>query len=173
MGLFDDSGKSDKAVRAAVSTTIANGSTVTGDLSGDGDVVLDGLVVGNICCHRLTVGADGELQGEADVEELIVRGVVKGTVRARAASFTATARVYGDVEHDVLEVEAGAEIVGRYRRTKTATDGIERPADKAKVTARSGSMQREAPPQMPKRQNPASAPGAVREFPDTTGATQH
>lgn len=126
-----------------VATNIARGLVVTGDISGDGELRLDGSLRGNIACKRLVVGAEGELHGEVTVDALIVEGSITGTIKAKTVLLGATARVIGDVDHEVLEVHPGAEIEGRYTQVGFETAGKQRAVKSQKSLGR---MQKEAPP---------------------------
>src|SRR3979411_2526766 len=55
---------------------------ITGDLAGDGELQVDGKVNGNIRCARLVVGKDGAINGCVTADDVIVRGEVKGIIRA-------------------------------------------------------------------------------------------
>ncbi|RVU38574.1 polymer-forming cytoskeletal protein [Hwanghaeella grinnelliae] len=161
MGLFSDNAPKTAPRSTAMPTVIAAGTVITGDLSGGADVQLDGILHGNVDCAQLTIGATGQLHGEAVVENLVVFGEVHGEIRARKVRLGDTAKVYGDVDHEILEVEAGAEVEGRYSRAgveKTAGDGVKAHIP---IGLKSGAMQREAPPAAPSRKSNGAGDGAI------------
>lgn len=116
---------------------IAAGLTVVGEISGDGDVRLDGRLEGNVRCRALVIGAEGELVGKVTAQEVKVHGTVRGDIRATQVTLDSHATVLGDVQHEVLQVAAGARIEGRYSRglakveRKPATDAVKEPPPKA------------------------------------------
>lgn len=161
MGLFNDDAAKPKTASASMPTVIAAGTVITGDLSGGAEVQLDGVLNGNVECARLTIGASGQLNGQAVVEDLTVLGEVRGEIRSRKVRLGNTAKVYGDVDHEILEVEAGAEVEGRYSRA-----GVEKSAgDVAKahipLGMKSGAMQREVPPSAPSRKSNGASDSTV------------
>jgi cytoskeletal protein CcmA (bactofilin family) len=88
---------------------------ITGDLAGDGELQVDGKVNGNIRCARLVVGKDGAVSGSVTADEVIVRGRVKGVIRAQRVMLLDTARVESDIFHKTLTVETGACFEGEVR----------------------------------------------------------
>ncbi len=162
MGFFkEDAGKS-RRPSVVMPTVISTGTTVTGDLDGGADVQLDGVLKGNVRCTKLVVGASGALHGEALVKELVVLGEVSGKIKAHTVKIGGTARVLGDVEHEILEVEAGARVEGRYNRAGQSqqTDTNDEKAA-ISVDMKPSPMQREIPPTAPARKvNGAAKAGA-------------
>ena len=139
----------------AKATYIAEGLVVTGDITGEGELNLDGTLRGNISCKRLVVGATGALHGEVTVDALIVDGSIYGSVKAKTVLLGATARVIGDVDHEVLEVHSGAEIEGRYSQADFAVD-----SRKAKGL-KFGAMQKESLPVAPQGARPLAPQAAT------------
>jgi cytoskeletal protein CcmA (bactofilin family) len=88
---------------------------ITGDLAGDGELQVDGKVNGNIRCARLVVGKDGAINRCVTADEVIVRGGVKGVIRAHRVTLLDSARVESDIFHKTLTVEAGACFQGEVR----------------------------------------------------------
>ena len=161
MGFFSDDAPKAKTAPAAMPTVIAQGTVITGDLAGAADVQLDGILRGNVQCSGLTIGATGQLHGEAAVETLVVLGEVRGEIRARKVRLGSTAKVYGDVDHEILEVEAGAEVEGRYSRAGTGAAVEDAAKANIPIGVKSGAMQREAPPAAPSRKTNGAGDGAV------------
>ena len=169
MGLFSDNAPKPASRTSSMPTVIAAGTVITGDLSGGADVQLDGVLHGNVQCTQLTIGATGQLHGEAVVEDLVVLGEVHGEIRARKVRLGDTAKVYGDVDHEILEVEAGAEVEGRYSRAvadKSTGDGVKAHIP---IGVKTGAMQREAPPVAPSRKSNGSGEGAISTATATAG----
>lgn len=100
-------------------SVIAEGIEIGGELNGAGDVQLDGSFTGTIKCNALTIGRTGKLDGKVEAANVTILGLCKGEVRSKKVRLRNTAQVIGDVYHDVLEVEAGAKIEGRYSRKMT------------------------------------------------------
>ena len=70
---------------------------------------------------ELIVGEGGEVEGELQVGQVIVSGIVRGTIQAsRRIQITSTGRVFADVETPSLIVEDGATFEGRCAMSRDA-----------------------------------------------------
>jgi cytoskeletal protein CcmA (bactofilin family) len=102
--------------------------SLAGDIVSDGEVHVDGKVVGDVRCVTLVIGEGGGVTGEINAETVRVLGAVTGQITARAVELAKTARILGDITHDSLAVEAGAYVEGRFNRLQPgqpiAKDGI-------------------------------------------------
>lgn len=87
---------------------------IVGNISTVGELQLDGIVEGDVICSELTMGEHGGVTGTISAENLVIRGSVAGTMRARSVRLEKTAKVSGDVWHETLSVEAGARIEGQF-----------------------------------------------------------
>jgi cytoskeletal protein CcmA (bactofilin family) len=104
---------------------------LAGDIVSDGEVHVDGKVVGDVRCVILVIGEGGSVTGEINAETVRVLGAVTGQMTARAVELAKTARILGDITHDSLAVEAGAYVEGRFNRLQP--DRIATSADNAMV----------------------------------------
>jgi cytoskeletal protein CcmA (bactofilin family) len=101
---------------AGVPTIIDAEMTVKGNLTSEGELHIAGKVEGDVTVKMLTVGKDAAIRGTVTAEQVRVCGEITGSIRARAVTLAATARVIGDIHHDVLSMEAGALLDGHCRR---------------------------------------------------------
>jgi cytoskeletal protein CcmA (bactofilin family) len=99
-----------------VPSILSAGMVFRGDMTGTGDVQIDGSVFGKVEVGHLVIAEGGTVEGEIVARAVRISGTLHGTVRAETVSLTATARVQGDVWHDVLEIEAGAQLEGQCKR---------------------------------------------------------
>ena len=88
------------------------GLNIAGDLVTERDVQVDGLINGNVSCARLTIGTDGAIRGDIKANEVVVRGKVKGAIRATRVMLMESADVAGDIFYDRMSMEEGAHFVG-------------------------------------------------------------
>jgi cytoskeletal protein CcmA (bactofilin family) len=88
---------------------------IKGDFKSGGELHVEGTIEGDINVKTLTIGKEATIRGEVNAEQVRVRGSVIGCIRAHEVMLTATARVVGDVHHDVLSMEAGASLEGHCR----------------------------------------------------------
>ena len=120
------------AITAATPTrsVIEAGLSISGDLEGEGDVLINGHVRGNITCRTVTVGPDAAVDGGIVADEAIVRGRITGIIRAGEVRLEETGRIEGDVYHSRLAIAAGAVFDGTsYNRKepKRIETGKKRP----------------------------------------------
>jgi len=104
---------------STIATLIGAGTTVTGDLAFRGGLHLDGRIVGDVTGEpdgdtKLTIGAEGLIEGSVTVDDLVLGGTVQGDVTARErVELSAGAQVDGNVTYKVLQMAAGARVNGR------------------------------------------------------------
>jgi cytoskeletal protein CcmA (bactofilin family) len=118
---------------AAMPSIISEGLHVTGNLSCDGDVQIDGRVDGDIDARSLTIGENGTVDGSITADEVHVSGTLNGEINARTVVIARSAHVRGDVAHDVLSIESGAQFEGKSARR--AGTPVEHAAPAANVQA--------------------------------------
>jgi len=98
-------------------SVLAKGLVITGDLTTDGELQIDGLVTGNIRAESLTVGESSHVTGDIDAENVTIRGKVDGNIQGGDVVIAETASVRGDVTNKSLTIEPGAKIDGHCRHS--------------------------------------------------------
>jgi cytoskeletal protein CcmA (bactofilin family) len=88
---------------------------ITGDLQSEGEVQVDGQIKGDIRCAHLTVGKDAMIVGNITADEVVVRGRVKGVIRANRVILQDSSRVESEIFHKKLAIEEGAIFEGQSR----------------------------------------------------------
>jgi cytoskeletal protein CcmA (bactofilin family) len=91
---------------------------VTGTLTSNGDIQIDGKVEGNVHSISLTIGDKAYIEGDVVADEVVVRGRIKGGIRARKVLLTGTCHVEGDILHETFAVESGAFFEGNCRHAE-------------------------------------------------------
>jgi cytoskeletal protein CcmA (bactofilin family) len=97
-------------------SVLSSDLTVTGNLRTTGDVVIEGVVDGDIRAHLLTVGEGATIRGEIVADDIVINGRVIGRVRGLKVRLTSTARVEGDIIHKTIAIESGAHFEGSVQR---------------------------------------------------------
>lgn len=100
------------AARKATSVLSAD-LTFEGNVSGSGDLQVDGRIKGDVRVGRLVVGETGAVDGAVQGDLVEVRGRVVGSVTGKQVKLMSTAYVDGDVTHEQLSIEVGAYFQGR------------------------------------------------------------
>ena len=101
------------ARKAIACSLIAENVSISGDVTSEGDIQLDGAVHGDLRVGHLTIGETGQVEGAIAADVVDIRGRVAGTITAKTVRLHATARVDGDITQAQLAIDAGAQFVGR------------------------------------------------------------
>ena len=90
--------------------------TITGNVTGGGDLHVDGRIDGDVSCGAITLGKSGQISGNISATQAKIAGTVNGTVAAQTLTIESTARITGDLSYDSVAVEIGAQLEGRVKR---------------------------------------------------------
>jgi cytoskeletal protein CcmA (bactofilin family) len=102
---------------------IGKSITISGDLNGEEDLVIEGKVEGKVTLpnSQLTIGANGTIKAEVQAKSVVVIGRVAGNVRGtERVEIQATGIVEGDVIAPRLVVAEGAVVNGSIQMTTKA-----------------------------------------------------
>lgn len=94
-------------------SVVGAGLTVLGDVDCPGYLQVFGTVEGDVRARTLIVEIDGHIEGQVFAQKLVVGGSISGPVTATDIRIEATAKVMGNIMHNMLTVEPGAFIEGR------------------------------------------------------------
>ena len=108
----DDSKKLSKQV---IETIIGPSVKLDGDFLGEGDVVVEGIVNGNIKTKKyLRIEESAQINAEIEAEDAFIAGIVNGNLKVQnKLEITSTAKIKGDIETSLISVETGAIINGK------------------------------------------------------------
>jgi cytoskeletal protein CcmA (bactofilin family) len=95
---------------------IGPGLCIQGNVAGEAEVQIDGLVRGDVRVGKLSLGPQGKIEGSVVAVVAEIRGHIKGSMKARQVRLYGTARVEGDIAHEQLAMETGAVFEGRSVR---------------------------------------------------------
>ena len=111
--------------KLAVQTLLSEDSNVTGDITLDGTIKVDGKWNGNIRAGgNVIIGEKAEIRGDIKGNRIIISGHVTGDVLASGQlSLTNTAVLTGDASYAAIVIDEGAKLSG----TCTLTTPIEAP----------------------------------------------
>lgn len=136
------SGKANKTSRKSANgkaagppSLISSGLTVTGNLDSDGEIQVDGTVIGDVKAERLTLGEGARILGEVVADEALIRGEVTGCLRVVTVAIERSAKIHGDVFHRTMSVEAGAFIQGLCQNTENPRETGTKAVDRALAAA--------------------------------------
>lgn len=94
-------------------SVLANDITVEGNVIGEGELHVDGVIRGDVRVLRLSVGETGHIEGSVVAEALENRGRIVGSITAKQVRLMGSCFVDGDITHEQLTMESGAFFQGR------------------------------------------------------------
>jgi cytoskeletal protein CcmA (bactofilin family) len=104
--MFNGKSKTDVLgeVPSGTSTSlIGAGTSMKGDITSNGDLRIDGTLVGNIhCTAKVVIGANGVVQGDINGQQADIMGKVTGTITVK----------------DLLQLKGGSQLNGNIQATK-------------------------------------------------------
>ncbi|MGA2437513.1 MAG: polymer-forming cytoskeletal protein [Acidobacteriaceae bacterium] len=125
------------------STVIGKSVTIRGEVAGNEDLYMDGVVEGTIVLpeSRLTVGPNARVMADVNAHEVVIFGLVEGNLRASGRiELRASAVVKGDIVAERLSIEENASMKGRVDLSEVAAEvvlarlpGTQDPATDAEV----------------------------------------
>jgi cytoskeletal protein CcmA (bactofilin family) len=94
-------------------TIIAEGLKITGSVSAEGLVEVNGYIEGDVHCTSLFVSPKAAINGGVEADRVVVNGRVEGPIRGSEVVLKSRAHVVGDIQHQRLSIEPGAYFQGR------------------------------------------------------------
>jgi cytoskeletal protein CcmA (bactofilin family) len=109
-------------------TIIGTDITVTGNLKGDGDITVDGILTGDIDSPgNVTIGVNATVKGDVKAGTATVAGQMTGNITAEGeVQIMATGRVQGDIVASTLSIQSGALFMGSTRMTNVEAKEVSR-----------------------------------------------
>lgn len=114
----------EKTETGSVLSIIAPGLVLNGDLQSEGDIRVEGKIIGNLICKsRVVIGPQGIIEGTVDSVNATVAGTIVGTLTVRdTLQLLETAKIQGDIVTDKMVVQAGALFTGKCAMGKEAKE---------------------------------------------------
>jgi len=94
---------------------------IKGEITGKGDLCIDGEVTGEIRLEdgTVTIGPEGRVRADIQAREIVVRGRVEGNLIGRErVQIGASGQASGNVLTKVISIEEGAELHGEVEVTR-------------------------------------------------------
>ncbi len=103
-------------------TLISGSTTVNGDIHFEGELIIEGRVVGKVLAEegseaQLRVAESGSIEGDVEVPLVVINGNVNGNVRAsKHIELAAQGLVNGNVVYNLIEMVMGSAVNGSLTR---------------------------------------------------------
>jgi len=105
---------------------IGRAITIRGNLSGGEDLLVEGRIEGTVTLkNHLSIEGTGVVEADIDVQDLTVRGEMKGDITAaQSVSVMANARVMGNIRAPRVIIEDGARFRGHIDMDVELPEGV-------------------------------------------------
>jgi len=117
---------------------IGAGTEITGDVCSNGDIRIDGALVGNLQTKgKVVIGETGRIKGEVICKNSDVSGTLEGKiVVSELLTLKITAKVTGDIQTSRLAIEPGSKFTGNCNMTEASAGHGTKSEEREKATAR-------------------------------------
>ena len=120
--MFNGKTKSDVLGETPVGSStslIGAGTSMKGDITSNGDLRIDGSLVGNIhCSAKVVIGANGVVQGDINGQQADIMGKVTGTIKVKdLLMLKGGSIVNGNLQSAKLQIEPTANFNGECHMT--------------------------------------------------------
>ncbi len=97
-----------------IETIIGPSVKVEGDFKGEGDLIIEGMLVGNLTTkNNLKIGQGAVVEATVKANNAFIAGHVRGNISIKGKlDITSSAVIVGDIKATILSIEAGALIQG-------------------------------------------------------------
>src|ERR1700722_14841723 len=125
--MFNGKTKSDTPGEVSAGTSaslIGAGTTMKGDITSNGDLRIDGSLVGNIhCSAKVVIGAGGVVHGDINGQQADIMGKLSGTIKVKdLLQLKGGSYVNGNIEAAKLQIEPPANFMGECHMTPSAVE---------------------------------------------------
>ena len=98
-------------------TIISNGVKIEGKITTSGNIRMDGEIHGDIISQSfVTIGEQGQVNGQIDANVITIGGKVSGTVRAKEKLvLDSKGNLKGNIFTKILVIEVGAKFDGKCK----------------------------------------------------------
>src|SRR3989339_993560 len=97
-----------------IETIIGPSVKVEGDFKGEGDLVIEGVLIGNLQTkNNLKIGKNALIEASVKANNAFISGKVKGNILVKGkVEITGTAVILGNIKAQIISIESGALIKG-------------------------------------------------------------
>ncbi len=99
---------------------ISQSTNVTGDISTESDIRIDGILIGNLSTKgRLIIGPAGKIEGDVESRSAEIEGMLIGKIKVtELLALKATSNFQGNITTGQLLIEPGANFSGNCVMSK-------------------------------------------------------
>lgn len=124
--MFNAKSKSENGENVPASASmIGAGTSLKGDITSNGDLRIDGTLIGNIIgSAKVIIGANGAVEGDISCQQADIMGNVSGSIKAKELLQLKNGSVVkGNISAGKLQVEPAATFNGQCHMQGSPTNG--------------------------------------------------
>ena len=110
--------RSDFANRSSVLSNkpsiISEGFIFEGTITSDGVLNISGTVRGKITAKSVLIDSSGQVDGELNSDQLVIKGQVHGDVNCDDLNVGPLARVDGNISYKYIHIQRGGKVSGKF-----------------------------------------------------------
>lgn len=129
--------KTDLLGSGGADTVIGTGVKVKGNLTSDGDIMIDGTLRGDIkAAGSVTLGVNAAVKAGITAHSVVIAGKLQGDITAETeAALTETCQFKGTITAGTVSIAPGAVFIGSITMTETEPEVLadERPEETAET----------------------------------------
>ena len=102
-------------MESQVRNLIGTGTTIKGDIESNGDIRIDGHLIGSLKSNgKVVIGQTGVMEGDLNCKQTEISGAVKGNITTEElTALKSTSKVEVDLTTKQLLIEVGAQFTGK------------------------------------------------------------
>lgn len=111
MAMFNQQEQTKKTIETVIGPSV----TLEGNFNGNGNVFVEGKVHGTLTTSgSIRIGDQARIKADVKGSDIYIAGEVHGNIQAKERlELSATAKVFGNIESKILQIEAGALLSGK------------------------------------------------------------
>lgn len=127
--MFNKKEETPQSFSMQVINNIGSGTTIEGNVKTEGDIRIDGKIIGNVFSKgRLVTGATSHITGDIVCTNGNFEGTIKGNIQViETLKVTKTANIDGNITSKKLIVDEGAIIQAKITMSGTNNGGANKP----------------------------------------------
>ena len=111
--------RSEAPVRSGINSKpsiLSEGFTFEGTIVSDGVLNISGTVRGTVTAKSILIDSTGQVDGELNTENLVIKGNLKGDVNCDDLNVGPLAHVNGNINYKYIHIQRGGKISGKFNK---------------------------------------------------------
>jgi cytoskeletal protein CcmA (bactofilin family) len=111
--------RSEAPVRSSINvkpSILSEGFTFEGTIVSDGVLNISGIVRGKVTAKSVLIDSSGQVDGELNTENLVIKGNLKGDVNCDDLNVGPLAHVSGNINYKYIHIQRGGKISGKFNK---------------------------------------------------------